>query len=116
MEPEARVNVTRNSIFNIEERLEEVNTELRTLLEDLKSQSVMGGQMDRDLYNKILKNMLTAIGMAGDFLEKVQIYRNNERLKDSILETLKEVDPAIANRVLKKLAEKREMIAALRPL
>ncbi len=116
MEPEDRVNVIKNSIFNIEERLEEINTKLRTMLEDLENQAAMGGTMDRHLYNATLKNLMTAVGMAGDFMEKVAVFRGNERLKDSILETLKEVDEALARRVIKKLSEKREMIAALRPL
>jgi uncharacterized membrane protein YheB (UPF0754 family) len=105
-----RVDVHRRSVFDVAQRLQEVFEELTEVLSRVKDNNA-------DLEIKAADKLLKCLSMAGDLMEKVQIYEENKRFREILLDLLDQEAPGIKAKALRKLAEyKSEHLSLLRPL
>lgn len=109
LEAAAQTKVKTRSIFDMSDRLQETFERLETMLMEIKGEN-------RELEVKILDKILKAIGQAGVLVEKIELYKDNQRFKEVVLELLDQEAPGIKAKALRRLSEHREGIGALRPL
>lgn len=105
-----RIDVHKRTVFDVAQRLEEVFEELTEVLNRVRNNNA-------DLEIKAADKLLKCLGMAGDLMEKVQIYEENKRFREIVLDLLDQEAPGIKAKALRKLAEyKSEHLSLLRPL
>lgn len=110
---EQRGSVHKRSVFELADRVQDVFEDLYVILEDIRGNTEGG---NRELEVKVLDKVLKAIDMAGNLVEKIEIYKSNERFKEVVLDLLDQEAPGIKAKALRKLSEYKEGISALRPL
>lgn len=105
-----RVDVHKRSVFDVAQRLQEVFEDVTEVLSRVRSNNA-------DLEIKAADKLLKCLAMAGDLMEKVQIYEENKRFREIVLDLLDQEAPGIKAKALRRLAEyKSEHLSLLRPL
>lgn len=105
-----RIDVHKRTVFDVAQRLEEVFEDLTEVLNRVRNNNA-------DLEIKAADKLLKCLGMAGDLMEKVQIYEENKRFREIVLDLLDQEAPGIKAKALRRLAEyKSEHLSLLRPL
>jgi len=109
MGEDQKLQVHKRSVFNLADNLEETFKDIYDVLERVKGQNP-------DMELKALDKLLKAQERAASLVEKIEMYKENERFKEVVLDLLDQEAPGIKAKALKKLSEYKEGIAALRPL
>jgi hypothetical protein len=109
MTEEQRLLVHHRSVFNLADNLEETFKDIYDVLERVRGQNA-------DMELKALDRLLKAQERAAVLVEKIEMYKENERFKETVLDLLDQEAPGIKAKALKKLAEFKEGVSALRPL
>lgn len=107
--PEKKQAVKQRSIFEMSDRLQETFERLEKILIEVQGEN-------RDLEIKVLDKILKAVAQAGVLVEKIELYKANQRFKETVLDLLDQEAPGIRAKALKRLSEYHEGITALRPL
>jgi hypothetical protein len=110
MSDQQKMIVHQRSIFDMGSRLEEIFQHLDTTLQEIK------GSSNRELELKTADRILKAIDLAASLVEKIEMYKENQRFKEVVLDLLDQEAPGIKAKALKQLAQYKEGISALRPL
>lgn len=109
MSEEQRLLVHHRSVFNLADNLEETFKDIYDVLERVRGQNA-------DMELKALDRLLKAQERAAVLVEKIELYKENERFKETVLDLLDQEAPGIKAKALKKLSEFKEGVSALRPL
>lgn len=109
MTEEQRLLIHHRSVFNLADNLEETFKDIYDVLERVRGQNA-------DMELKALDRLLKAQERAAMLVEKIELYKENERFKETVLDLLDQEAPGIKAKALKKLSEFKEGVSALRPL
>lgn len=95
---EQRLAVHKKSVFDVADRLQEVCDYLYEVLDRVR-------RKDEDLGVKTSTAIMKSLQMAGDLMEKVQVYEENKRFREVILDLLDKEAPGIKAKAMQRLNE-----------
>ena len=106
---ESRQAVAERNIFQVADRLQENFTEVYRLLEDAKQTG------DREAWAKAVAEVRQHLRFAGEIIEKLEMIKQHEKMKDAFLDWLDEQAPGAKVAILRKMQENRGYFSILRP-